>query len=156
MGIKIFEEMQKRVIPPVLLLCLIALQIISMYISIPSIIFYVSIAFMVAGLVIMIASILILKEHKTSWKHFEKPSMLVVHSLFSYSRNPIYVGMLFLLIGVSIICFTPISAILVIAFYNIMNNYYIPIEERDCVTAFGDEYQSYCKNTPRWLLCKND
>jgi protein-S-isoprenylcysteine O-methyltransferase Ste14 len=152
MGIMVFEEMQKRVIPPVLTLCLIALQIISMYISMPSLLFYISIAFMVLGFVVMLATIQVLRAHNTSYKHFEKPSKLVIQGLFSYSRNPIYVGMLLLLIGVSIMCFTPISAVLVIAFYYIIDRYYIPIEERDCTTTFGEEYQSYCKNTPRWLL----
>ena len=72
-------------------------------------------------------------------------------SIFHYSRNPIYLGMIITLIGVWII-FGSLTPIFVIAIFTwLIQELFIKEEERMLEAKFGDSYQEYKAIVRRWI-----
>jgi protein-S-isoprenylcysteine O-methyltransferase Ste14 len=76
---------------------------------------------------------------------------IVTNGLYRYTRNPMYLGMLLMLLGASFFMGT-IPAILAPAvFFLIIDKVFIPYEEEDLLSSFGDSYNEYMAATRRWL-----
>jgi protein-S-isoprenylcysteine O-methyltransferase Ste14 len=75
---------------------------------------------------------------------------IITKGLYSVSRNPMYLGMLLMQIGLGIASsswlYLLITAILFIVLNTILSS-----EERYCLCSYGDEYQKYMSITPRWI-----
>ena len=81
----------------------------------------------------------------------EKTSSLVVGGIYQISRNPMYLGFLFLLIGWGIYLEHALSFIFVLLFILYMNRFQIIPEERIMQSKYGLEYTAYKANVRRWL-----
>ena len=81
----------------------------------------------------------------------ENASVLVNKGIFSYSRNPMYLGMLLIIIGFSII-HNFLAIIVIMPIWIIYMTYFqiIP-EEEAMVILFEEDYVNYCKKTRRWI-----
>jgi protein-S-isoprenylcysteine O-methyltransferase Ste14 len=70
--------------------------------------------------------------------------------LYRYSRNPGYLGQLFLFVGIGIASaswfYLLLSSILIVLTYLL-----VAIEERINLDKFGAAYREYMKRTPRWI-----
>jgi len=89
---------------------------------------------------------------KTNVNTFDEPDKLVVEGLFKYSRNPMYLGFIIAIIGIAVLYQGAISSfIFAIAFFIIVDRWYIKYEERAMLIKFGKEYEIYCSNTRRWI-----
>ena len=75
---------------------------------------------------------------------------VITNGLYRFSRNPMYVGMLLMQVGLGIACASWLSLFLT-GVLAIMLNAVSPAEERYCFYRFGDAYREYMNNTPRWL-----
>ena len=81
----------------------------------------------------------------------EKASSLVVSGIFQYSRNPMYLGMLFVLIGLSF-KFNLIGGIIfTLLFMLFITAFQIKPEEQTMDKLFGDEFKEYKKKVRMWL-----
>lgn len=97
----------------------------------------------------------------TAWFHFvfvgttvtvnDPVSRLVENGAFRYSRNPMYVGFVAILLAIAIaLASLPyLIAALVMFFY--LDRYIIPREERYMKSVFTEDYQAYCNKVRRWL-----
>ncbi len=103
------------------------------------------------GLLIVFATNFLLLKKKTSIQPLKKPSHLITHGPFKYSRNPIYLGMAIILFGVTIVCGSLSPLILPFLFIAIINGKFIPTEERILSNLFGQEYLNYKKKVRRWV-----
>ena len=148
---QIFNSFQQKVIPPVLASSCAAIQIISAFMDFPTIRFLLFMICFLGGVALLVSTALTLKSHKTSFKHLEKPTKLLTDGIFSYSRNPIYIGMLLALIGFAIEFYSFLGGLIVIGFYYVFDKYYIPMEEKECKSIFKEEYENYCAKVPRWI-----
>ena len=88
---------------------------------------------------------------KTNIKTFDKPDVLVSDGLFRYSRNPIYLGFAFALVGVWIVLGSLSPVIGPLFFIILTDRWYIPFEERMMANTFGKKYQIYKAKTRRWI-----
>ena len=70
----------------------------------------------------------------------------VTKGIYCYSRHPIYLTMLFQLIGVGIATASWLFLLLTVVFMILFNNSVAP-EERGCLEKYGEAYQQYMKNT---------
>ena len=71
--------------------------------------------------------------------------------IFSYSRNPMYLGMVFILLGLTLI-FNLIGGILcTILFMLYISVFQIKPEEIVMDKLFGEEFASYKKSVRKWL-----
>jgi len=76
---------------------------------------------------------------------------LVVRGLYRYSRNPMYVGVMLMLIGEAIFAASiPLLIYLVLVFIG-FNLFILLHEEPRLKRDFAEEYAEYCKKVRRWI-----
>ncbi len=91
------------------------------------------------------------KRHPTTVKPFERSSALVTGFPFSRSRNPMYLGVTLMLLGVALLYGTVSPLLPAAAFPVLMDIRFIRIEERMLAEAFGPEWERYRARVRRWL-----
>ena len=91
------------------------------------------------------------KKYKTTVKPYLRPSFFISNGPFRISRNPMYLGMLIILIG-TVILFKSVALMVIPAIYLfIINFFYIKKEEEFLLHEFGDEYLKYKKRVRSWI-----
>jgi protein-S-isoprenylcysteine O-methyltransferase Ste14 len=80
-----------------------------------------------------------------------KTTALVSSGVYRITRNPMYVGMLFLLIAWAVFLASPWALLGPLAFVLYMNRFQIGPEERALEGLFGDDYANYKLKVRRWL-----
>jgi len=79
--------------------------------------------------------------------HMDK---VITKGLYRFSRNPMYVGLLLLQIGLGIACASWVYLLLTVVLM-ILLNANSSAEERYCLYRYGDDYRKYMNRTPRWI-----
>lgn len=82
---------------------------------------------------------------------FDTPRNLVTDGLFAYSRNPMYLSMLLLVLGAALIVGHWAGLLMPLVFFIAANWWYIPFEENAAERAFGDPYRQYRARVRRWI-----
>lgn len=110
------------------------------------------------GIVLIIIGLLMARNIRKTFSKvdteihtFKKPRQIVVSGLFRYSRNPIYLSFVFVLIGLNIILGTVTPFVMVMIFILVTHYWYIPFEEKNMLEQFGADYETYRKNVRRWI-----
>lgn len=101
----------------------------------------------------LVSAVLSFKRQRTTVNPLqpEKASSLVITGLFKYSRNPMYLGMLLLLLAVTA-DFNVIGGLLItLGFLVFMTKFQIIPEERALESKFGEKFAQYKGQTRRWL-----
>jgi len=80
-----------------------------------------------------------------------KVSTLVTSGLYQYSRNPMYLALLLLLLGWGLYLGNAFNTLLAAGFVYYMNAFQIIPEEEVLRDKFGKEYQKYCVMVRRWF-----
>ncbi|MDR2688522.1 MAG: isoprenylcysteine carboxylmethyltransferase family protein [Azoarcus sp.] len=83
--------------------------------------------------------------------HPERTAELVTSGIFRLSRNPIYLGLVLSLIGLSVRLASPPTLFGPLVFACYTHYFQILPEERILAAVFGDEYERYKANVRRWL-----
>lgn len=78
-------------------------------------------------------------------------SALVVSGVYRFTRNPMYLGFLFLLLGELTWLGSPIALLAAPAFVIYLNRFQIAPEESALRGRFGAEFVTYTTHVPRWL-----
>ena len=81
----------------------------------------------------------------------QKPSNLVLAGPYRFSRNPLYLGCLLVLLGLVIVWSSVVTAFLTILVYIIFRYMFIKKEELILEDEFGDEYRNFKKQVRRWV-----
>ena len=79
------------------------------------------------------------------------PNALVTDGIFALTRNPIYLGDLFILSGLILHWNAPLAVPLVFLFQFILLRRFILPEEARMKEHFGAEFDQYAEKTRRWL-----
>lgn len=81
----------------------------------------------------------------------DPPTKLVVRGLYRYTRNPIYIGILSIILGWAVMYQS--RMLFLYAFYTALffQGFIILYEERHLRRIFGDEYKQYCAAVNRWF-----
>ena len=80
-----------------------------------------------------------------------KASKLVSSGVYQYSRNPMYLGMLLLLLAWGLWLGNAFNVLLAAGFVAYMNKFQILPEEESLSDLFGKEYAQYCTLVRRWF-----
>ena len=83
--------------------------------------------------------------------YISKNTYLASRGLYALTRNPLYFGSFVALLGINIIIWDPLFAAVSLLLYAIT---YIPTirgEEKSLAGQFGDNWQTFKKNTPRFF-----
>ena len=76
---------------------------------------------------------------------------LVNDGIYRITRNPMYLGMVFVLVGYSLYLGNAIALSIVPLFVLYMSRFQIVPEERAMQENFGDQYQRYRARVRRWI-----
>ena len=112
-----------------------------------------SIISFVVGIFVFASAVLSFKKQKTTVNpiSIENASSLVVSGIFNYSRNPMYLGMSFVLLGLTF-KFNVIGGLLFTGIFMLfITVFQIKPEEVAMEKLFDQEWKDYTKNVRRWL-----
>ena len=112
---------------------------------------YIGALLILIGIVLNLWADAIFKKSKTTVKPHLMPSSFEVSGPFRISRHPMYLGMLLILLGASILSRSLITFIFPILFIIIMEIKFIPMEEKNMKKTFGKDYLEYKKRVRRWI-----
>lgn len=76
---------------------------------------------------------------------------LVTRGPFRFSRNPMYLGMLTMLLGIAVMLGTLPMFASAALFFAVMNFIFIPFEEEKMRRQFKDAFDAYTRRVRRWL-----
>ena len=113
----------------------------------------VAIPLAVAGIAIDVISLRQFRAAETTINPLkpENATSLVRDGMFSVSRNPMYLGMLLVLIGWGAWLGSAGNAALLLLFVFTMNVLQIKPEEAVLSSLFGQQYENYCEEVRRWI-----
>jgi len=103
------------------------------------------------GVLIVLFSAGLFRLRKTTINPFGEPAAMVQDGFYRFSRNPMYLGMLLVLVGVGLWLGNVLALLLVPAFVVIMMRGYIVREEHVMEARFGEVYSTYRARVRRWL-----
>lgn len=81
----------------------------------------------------------------------DKASALVDGGVYRMTRNPMYVGMLCLLLGWAVFLVAPLALIGPVLFVLYITRFQIIPEERILRERFGEPYEGYLRQVRRWI-----
>ncbi len=146
----------KKPLPPVFFLLAVVSMValhflapIERYWSFPAAL--VGVVPLVIGTALNVASDQLFIRHRTTIKPFEKSTVLVTTFPFSITRNPMYVGITLMLLGIALLLGTLSPLVPAVIFPIIMDRQFIGAEERMLAIEFGDEWERYRERVRRWL-----
>ena len=79
------------------------------------------------------------------------PDVLVATGRFRWTRNPMYVGFLGVLIGASLAVGTLTAWVGPVGYFLYSSAWIIPFEEERMAARFGADYATYQQLVPRWI-----
>lgn len=82
---------------------------------------------------------------------FDAPKQLVVRGLYKYTRNPMYVGVLTIVLGWAVRYHTPVIVLYALAVAVCFHCFIAFYEEPHLQRVFGSAYQAYRGEVGRWL-----
>ena len=112
-----------------------------------------SVLILLVGSLILINPVFKFIKSKTTVNpvKFKKVNKLVTSGIYKYSRNPMYLGMILIIISTSIFYLNYFSVVTPFIFYFWINEFQIKREEIFLEEKFGKEYLSYKSRTRRWI-----
>ena len=113
----------------------------------------ISILILLMGMLILLNPIFKFIKSKTTIDpiKFKKVNKLITSGIYKYSRNPMYLGLLLIVISTSIFYLNIFSITTPFLFYYWINRFQIKREEIFLTEKFGEEYISYKTKTRRWI-----
>lgn len=114
---------------------------------------YISGFFLLWGLIIIAFAVFKFAKTKTTVDPTKpsKTSSLVISGIYRITRNPMYLGMLFLIISFTFYKLSLVGAIVIPSFIFYINKYQIEPEEYEMRKKFGENFEDYCKKVNRWI-----
>jgi protein-S-isoprenylcysteine O-methyltransferase Ste14 len=109
------------------------------------------IAILAVGSLVAFPALYRFHQASTTTVPFETPVQLVTSGPFRFSRNPMYVGLALIYLGVGGTqgLVWPLLLLPLVLVY--LDRAVIPLEERHLLQVFGEAYQQYCGRVRRWL-----
>ena len=107
----------------------------------------------IIGLIIILSAIILFKKYQTTITPLNpfNATKLITDGIYKFSRNPMYLGLLLVLLGISIIINLTGGFFLIPLFILYLNLFQIIPEENAMLDLFNDEFLEYKKNVRRWI-----
>ena len=149
-------EKKRKVIPPVyLLISLVLMWLMQSYLPVYQYIqppfAYVGIITVLFGITMAAISAGMFRRAGTGIEPFDEATTLVTIGFYRFSRNPMYMGMFLMLLGVAFLMGTVGALLPVPVFVLIIRNNFVLGEERFLEAAFGRHYLDYKSEVRRWI-----
>ena len=103
------------------------------------------------GLYTMTAGWWLFKKQRTVICPTGMPSSLVVTGIYAITRNPMYLGIFAMLLGLAMIVGSVPFYTAAIAYIVVMDTVFCPYEEEKLLRLFDDDFLRYRARVRRWL-----
>jgi protein-S-isoprenylcysteine O-methyltransferase Ste14 len=103
------------------------------------------------GVGLEISAFLAFRKAKTNVAPWKPAKALAPDGPYRFTRNPMYLGMALLHIGIAVYLNSPIVLAMAVVFVFIIHFGVIIREERYLTAKFGEDYLSYKRRIRRWL-----
>ena len=113
----------------------------------------VSVIILIIGLIVIVSPVVDFIKSKTTINpvKFKNVNRLVTTGIYRYSRNPMYLGMILIIISTTVYYLNFLSVFSPLIFYIWINKFQINREEIFLEDKFGSEYLEYKSKTRRWI-----
>ena len=113
----------------------------------------VSVIILFIGLIVIVSPVVDFIKSKTTVNpvKFKNVNRLVTTGIYRYSRNPMYLGMILIIISTTVYYLNFLSIFSPLIFYIWINKFQISREEIFLEDKFGNEYLKYKSKTRRWI-----
>jgi protein-S-isoprenylcysteine O-methyltransferase Ste14 len=145
-----------RIPPPIYFLAgLIVMILLNLFMPIGHWLYYpwryLGITIIILGFSLSLGSGIYFRKLGTNPHPGARATVLVTSGPFRYTRNPMYLGLITMLIGVFILLgsFSPLIVIPIV--FLILRGQFVLREEKWMQEWFGQSYLEYKNKTPRWL-----
>lgn len=104
----------------------------------------------VLGLGVLLSGLLAMRRIGKSPDHEDEPSELITDGPFRYTRNPLYLGLVVIYLGLTAFLNSPwpvLPLVVLVWYFDRMAKR----EEAYLEAAFGDEFDRYAEDVRRWL-----
>ena len=141
--------------PVILLLAIISLAVMHFLLPGPRVLAYpanlAGLLPLAVGVYLNLAADRLLKLHHTTVKPFQESTALLTEGVYGHTRNPMYLGFVFLLLGIALLLGSAGPLVIVVLFPVLINLMYIRVEETMLRDRFGDEWVAYQARVRKWL-----
>lgn len=107
----------------------------------------------ITGVLVAIAGVVTFKMAKTTTNPIliGNASSLVTHGIYRFTRNPMYLGMLLIIISFIVKTGHVAGIVFALAFLAYMTRFQIKPEEQMLTKIFKEQYRDYIKRTRTWV-----
>ncbi|HJQ15031.1 MAG TPA: isoprenylcysteine carboxylmethyltransferase family protein [Anaerolineales bacterium] len=141
--------------PIVVLLCIGSAYLLGRLIPLPfaapAILRYIGLALTIAGLLLGLGAFIEFQKAQTTLDPHGSTTQLVTSGIYRFSRNPIYLGFLLIVIGLPLYLGLFWGIVMAPVFVFLMNHLVIQHEERYLEGKFKEAYTEYRSRVRRWL-----
>jgi protein-S-isoprenylcysteine O-methyltransferase Ste14 len=106
---------------------------------------------LVLGIVMNLVADRSFKKNKTTVKPLEESTALITDGVFRFSRHPMYLGFVFILLGIASLMGSLTPYVIVIGFAVFMQIVFIRFEEKKLEETFGEAWLRYKRNVRQWI-----
>ena len=148
--------MKTKIPPPILAALMIGLIYLSTLLFEPISFDYqgaLSVFLVIIGLACALPSFRLFSRHKTTISPFTPyaTAVLLTEGMYSYSRNPMYFGLLLLIMSATIWFGSWVGILISLIFIFLLYILQIIPEEDALLEIFGEEYNQYKRKVRRWI-----
>jgi protein-S-isoprenylcysteine O-methyltransferase Ste14 len=151
-------NLELKIPPDVVALVVAALMWLASAVT-PELAFPLLVRILVAGVPAVVGAGLIIDARvmlgraRTTWQPSTpgRTAALVTGGVYRFSRNPMYLGMLLILVGWAVALMSPVALGVSALFVPYMDRFQIGPEERVLSALLGQSYRDYLSGVRRWL-----
>lgn len=149
-------KMPSRLYPPhYLLLSILSIVGIDSLLQVPFVSSAIALVggllFLLSGIVLAASAARLFSKAKTGIVPFSESTKLVVSGAYRFTRNPMYLGMFFCLIGVTLLVNNVLGLLVLLLFFFIIRQKFVLKEEVQMLETFGDDYAQFKARIRRWI-----
>ena len=113
---------------------------------------------LLTGAVVVASGVLLIRNSMqsigaagTTYNPYAPSTALVTSGIYRYTRNPGYLGLAVIQLGLALMFDSPWIAIAAVAAILVTSQFVIKLEEEKLTRTFGQEYQDYLGRVRRWI-----
>jgi protein-S-isoprenylcysteine O-methyltransferase Ste14 len=112
---------------------------------------FIGLLFVAVGAGLSSSAAAIFQARETTRKPWGEPTAFVAQPPFTWTRNPMYLGLATILFGLAIFFGSIVMLLAPAVFFAVIDRMVIPREEETMERLFGQEYRDYTYRVRRWV-----
>lgn len=105
----------------------------------------------IAGVLLILIAGYSFRKARTHIEPWKPTSSIVTSGIYAYSRNPIYLGMSVIVVGIGVTLDSVVVALSFVPALIVVYYYVVRKEEAYLEAKFGEEYLDYKRRVRRWV-----